>query len=81
MGDVAPLIASLTFFGLVFVLPVVALMLRHQRSMAEILHRASSGVTEERIRALEEEVRELRAIQHRQIIEQDRSDVVPTLRA
>lgn len=81
MGELPEFLAALTLFGLLFVLPVIHLMLRHQRAMAEILHRTATSGSEERILALEHEVRELRAAQYRQIIEQDAPPVTLSSRS
>ncbi|MBI5707688.1 MAG: hypothetical protein HZC36_11955 [Armatimonadetes bacterium] len=65
------IIAALGFFGAVVVFPITFLLLRHQRSMAEILHRGNPGETQQRLEALEQTVRELRAAHYDRVIRED----------
>jgi selenocysteine lyase/cysteine desulfurase len=61
--------------GMFVVLPVVAMLLRHQKNMAELIHRNQHSVDQEsqqRISQLENEVAHLRQITHDQIIRSDR---------
>lgn len=71
MSDLPETIAALAMFGLVVVLPLVAVLLRHQRAMAEIIHRNAGDTTQQRLSMLEQELRELRALRHEQIIRED----------
>lgn len=53
-------------FGLFVLVPVVAMMLRHQRQMAEIIHRRREGQADEVIARLDALQRELAEVKHRQ---------------
>lgn len=68
----AETIAALAFFGLVCVLPIVSMLLRHQRAMAELLHRNSDAPdSNARIDALEREVHYLRDQLNQRLISDD----------
>lgn len=71
--DVPAIIGVLTGFGLVVVVPLVAMMLNHQRRMAEIMRgtQEQRGVADERIMRLEHEVGQLRQLLTDNIIEMD----------
>lgn len=60
--DVVPVIAILCIFGLPMLIGLVSVLTRHQRQMAEILHKSQGHdqALVEEIRALREEVRQLR---------------------
>lgn len=60
-------------FFLVCIIPLVAMLLRHQRSMAELLHRVPSkdDALQAKIDSLETEVRALRHQVNELIIRQD----------
>lgn len=59
--DLPELIAAMTFFGVFALAPILYLLLRHQRVMAELIHRNASRATADKVEALEREVRSLRA--------------------
>ena len=76
MEDLPKIIAALAFFGAIVICPLVYVFLKHQRSIAELVHGRASDESQRRIEALEREVRELRALHHRQLIsEDDRQDL------
>lgn len=62
--DIPAVIGVLTGFGLVVVIPLVAIMLSHQRRMAEIMRggQEQRNVADERIQRLESEVGQLRQL-------------------
>lgn len=60
-SDLPELIAAMTFFGVFALAPILYLLLRHQRVMAELIHKNATGATAEKVEALEREVRSLRA--------------------
>ena len=69
---------AITVIGVVVVLPVVAMLMHHQRKMAEIV-RKNAGPDEEaraRIERLENEVQELRTRQSELIVRLDDSSEV-----
>ncbi len=66
--------AMMIGFGLVVGIPITALLLSHQRKMAELIHsnheeRKTDGM--HRIQALEDEVRHLRSTVHELILRND----------
>lgn len=69
--NIPEILAALAFFGGIFVCPVVFMLLKHQRAMAELLHRRPDEPTLHRLAALEREVAELRAAHHAEIIRKD----------
>lgn len=62
--DLPAVIGVLTGFGLLVVVPLVSIMLSHQRRMAEIIRggQEQRGVADERILRLESEVSQLRQL-------------------
>lgn len=64
-------IAALGFFGAVVIFPITFLFLRHQRAMAELIHRGAPNDANPRIEALEREVKQLKAALHQRIIQED----------
>ena len=64
-------IAAFAFFGAVVICPLVYLIMRHQRSIAEIMHKSPSGDLLYRVEALEHELRTLRAERHERLIRED----------
>ena len=64
-------LAALSLFGVVFVCPLIFLLTKHQRAMAEILNRQGSSDTQRRIEQLEAQVQELKALQYHQILSLD----------
>ncbi|MGI8923099.1 MAG: hypothetical protein ACR2HJ_03505 [Fimbriimonadales bacterium] len=67
------IIALFTGFGLVVVLPLVAIMLSHQRKMATLIHgdQAHNSRLAERIDRLQIEVEELRGLVTDQVLRID----------
>lgn len=65
------IIAALGFFGAVVVFPITFLLLRHQRAMAELLHRGNTGDVQQRLESLEHAVRELRGVHYERVIRED----------
>lgn len=61
--ELPELIAALAFFGAVVILPLVFMLLRHQRAIASMIHENHSEDALKRIDALEREVRELKVAQ------------------
>ena len=69
--NIAPMVIG---FGLVVVLPIVALLLNHQRRMAEFLHGQGARhnqATDVRLEQLTNEIAELRTIVHQLMINSD----------
>lgn len=64
-------IAAFAFFGAVVICPLVYLIMRHQRSIAEIMHKSPSSDLLYRVEALEHELRMLRAERHERMIRED----------
>ncbi|MBV6457852.1 MAG: hypothetical protein HONBIEJF_00972 [Fimbriimonadaceae bacterium] len=54
------LIAALALFGTVVILPLVFMLLRHQRAIASMIHEKPGEEARKRIEALEAEVKELK---------------------
>jgi hypothetical protein len=80
MNDLPGIIGVLTGFGLVVIVPVVALLLNHQRKMAEIVHgdQRSQAVSNDRLARLEAEVAGLRQLITDNILAlDDRREAVP----
>lgn len=71
MNNLPETIAALAFFGAVVVCPLIFVLLKHQRAMAELIHRNAGDATQQRIASLEQEVRELRAARLEQLIRED----------
>lgn len=72
MGQHIPeTIAAFGAFGFIFILPLVYMLQKHQKAMAEVIHRQPAVDLHRRIESLEREVRELRAAQHEQILKAD----------
>lgn len=70
------LLAALAFFGLLGVFPIVMVLLRHQRSMAELIHRNGPNEAMQRIDSLEREVRELKAERIERLLREDSQKVL-----
>jgi hypothetical protein len=68
MSDFAEFVAALAMFGLVVIVPLVFMLMKHQKAMAELIHRQPSHDAEQRIAALEREVMDLRAYRQEQIL-------------
>lgn len=62
------LFASLAFFGLMAVCPIVYLLLKHQRAMAEIISGRATMEMHQRLENVERELRELRAQQNESVL-------------
>lgn len=71
MNDVPEMLAAFSAFGLVVVCPLVFMLLKHQRAMAEILHRTGDDQTKQRLDMMEQELRQLRAGQHEILLKVD----------
>ncbi len=79
----AGVIALLIPFGLVVVLPIVAILTHHQRKMAETYARNAQAQSNPEIAMLRHEIRELKEIVHQQAIAMDgrmRPPVQPDVR-
>lgn len=59
-ADIEAIMGIGTGFFLVVVLPIVFMLLHHQRRMAEMIHRSPNATRDEQIDRLEREVRELK---------------------
>jgi hypothetical protein len=70
-SNIPEIIAALAFFGAIFICPLVYLMMRHQRTIAELIHRNAAGEAFQRLEALEREMRELKAQQYDQLLARD----------
>lgn len=70
------LLAALAFFRLFGVLPIVVVLLRHQRSMAELIHRNVPNDAMQRLASLEREVRELKAERIERLLREDSRKVL-----
>ncbi len=68
---IAQLVAAFAFFGLVVIVPLSMLFLRHQRAMAELIHGKASNETLQRLEILERELRELRAAKQERVLRED----------
>jgi uncharacterized membrane protein YkvA (DUF1232 family) len=71
MDQIPEILAAFGFFGAFFICPLVWMLMRHQRQMAEVIHRAPNQEALQRIQALEQQVAELRATRHSDIIRED----------
>lgn len=60
MSNLPEILAAGAFFGLLFVCPLVLILVKHQRAMAEIIHRSAANELSGRIAALEQQVDYLR---------------------
>ena len=73
MGELRDALPFLIGFGLLVIIPIVSMLLTHQRRMAELIHgkgSVDSGLSD-RVQALESEVLSLREQLNRQIISSD----------
>ena len=80
MHEIPQILASFAFFGAVFVCPLVFMLMRHQRAMAEVIHGGTSNEALRRIEALEREVMELRSARADQMLRTGKSPDSLTLR-
>lgn len=71
MGDLPEIIAAFSFFGAVVICPLVYMIVRHQRNIAEIIHRNPTQETMMRVERLELELRELRAAHNELVLRAD----------
>ena len=71
MDNVPQLLAAGGFFGAIFVCPMIYLFLKHQRAMAELIHRGGDPATRDQIIALRQEIQELKAARYAEIIQRD----------
>jgi hypothetical protein len=66
------ILGALTGFGLVVVLPIVAVLTAHQRKMAEVYARsAAAAQPNPELQSLRQEIRELKDLVHQQAIALD----------
>jgi hypothetical protein len=63
-------ILPLTIPILIFMIPIIAILVKHQQRMAEIM-RQDDGNTEMELQKMRHELNELKALVHRQAIELD----------
>lgn len=68
MKDVAPMLLGL---GICVVLPVIAMLLNHQRKMANLFQQQGSDNRDLKISALEAEVSELRSRLNEMVLQND----------
>jgi len=68
MNDLPEVIAAFAMFGLVVVCPLVYMLIKHQRAMAELIHGRPTQDAERRIAALENEVLMLRSAKQEQTL-------------
>ncbi|MFI5386175.1 MAG: hypothetical protein ACHQ50_08650 [Fimbriimonadales bacterium] len=71
MREIPEILAAFGFFGAIFICPLVYMMTRHQRAMAEIIHAGAANDALRRIEALEREVQELKAARRNSVLGQD----------
>ena len=64
-------IAAFAFFGAIVICPLVYMIMRHQRTIAELMHRPAGDDVFQRLHILEQEVRELKASRYEQLIRED----------
>lgn len=69
----APLagIAILLVVLLVFLIPIIAILSEHQQKMARIMRDTREDGTADEVRALREDIRELKALVHESVIAAD----------
>ena len=70
MNDLPEVIAAFAMFGLVVVCPLVYMLMKHQRAMAELIHNRPSQEAERRIAFLENEVMLLKAARQEEVLKQ-----------
>jgi hypothetical protein len=71
MRDFPEMIAAFSAFGVLVLCPLVFMLLKHQRAMAEIVHRGGDDLTKQRLDMMEHELRQLRAAQHEVLVKLD----------
>jgi hypothetical protein len=71
MSKLPQLLAAMAFFGAIFVCPLVYLLLRHQRMMAEFIHRSGNNETLQRLAAMEQELHQLRAAHNELVLREE----------
>lgn len=64
-------IAALAFFGAIVICPLVYMIMRHQRTIAELMHRNAGDDLYQRMQMLESEMRMLRSERNEQLIRED----------
>lgn len=65
------LIAALSFFGAIVICPLVYMLMRHQRTIAELMHRSPENEVLQRLQVLEHELQELKAARNEQVLRDD----------
>jgi hypothetical protein len=68
MSDLPEFIAALALFGLVVIVPLVFMLMKHQQAMAKLIHRETSSDADQRIAALEREVLDLKSYRQEQVL-------------
>lgn len=71
MDEIPKFLAAFGFFGAVFVCPIVYILLKHQRAMAEIIHGNAAGEALKRLELVEAELRELKAERTERVLKDD----------
>lgn len=71
MTNLPELIAAFTFFGAFVVCPLVYMLMRHQRSIAELIHRDGNPEVLHRLERMESEIRALKAADTVRILADD----------
>jgi hypothetical protein len=75
MRELPEVLAAFGFFGAVFICPLVYMLMKHQRAMAEIIHRGANADSVQRLELLEREVLELRAARYERVLREDPSQL------
>jgi hypothetical protein len=73
MGELIPIVAIMMVFGV----PIIAMLLRHQQRMAELLHSRPQMNVDPRIDALQQDMAALKDLVHQQTIALDRISALP----
>lgn len=68
-----PIIAIMMVFGV----PIIAMLLRHQQKMAELLHSRPQLTVDPRIDSLQQDMAALKDLVHQQTIALDRLSALP----
>lgn len=70
MSDLPEFLAALAMFGLVVIVPLVFMLIKHQQAMAKLIHRQGATDTEQRIAALEREILDLKSYRQEQVLQE-----------
>ena len=71
MDNLPEIIAAFGFFGMVVILPLVFMLMKHQRAIAASIYAGAAAEAFRRLEALEYEMRELRSSHHEQLLRLD----------